>query len=137
MNAVADLKNLLPYYNKLPLESNKLLNKHLETLDKLTFNLIEKSRQRLKGANKEGAPSLLDSMVETELNISEDDRLTLEELRDQVILFFVAGHGMLLINIAVLTSFRNYIKQFVKCLVCFGSKSTYSRKTFGRNQQHQ
>ena len=93
VKALSSMKNFIPKYEKLPLKSNKLINRHLNILDKLTFELIETSRQRLKQANKEEVSSLLDAMVETELNISEGDRLTIEELRDQVILFFIAGHG--------------------------------------------
>ncbi|KAL9646458.1 hypothetical protein ABK040_006455 [Willaertia magna] len=99
MNRIGDIKRLVfGWYNRLPIKENYEMEYHINNLNKMTFDLIEKSKEKIKKWNEnnyrsnEEDFSLLDRMVETTLNSSEEDKLALEEIRDNVILFFVAGH---------------------------------------------
>ncbi|KAL9647868.1 hypothetical protein ABK040_008141 [Willaertia magna] len=98
MSKLGDLKRFaFSWFNHLPTKENYELDYHLNNLDKMTFDLIEKSEEKVKQLSEnnriaEEDLSLLDRMVETTLNASEEDKLVLEELRDNVIIFFVAGH---------------------------------------------
>lgn len=88
---------LIPALNYLPTQHNNLMIKSLQDLDSVFFSLIEKSK---KSVEKGEISNLLDLMVEAnnkgKLGQEEGEehfaKLTDSELRDNVAIFFVAGH---------------------------------------------
>jgi cytochrome P450 len=67
----------------------KKLNTYIDVLDTLIYKLIENAKKNLKEGNKK---SMLEYLVEANLNGDEDEKLTLKEVRDNIMIFFIAGH---------------------------------------------
>ncbi|KAL0477180.1 cytochrome P450 [Acrasis kona] len=89
-NAFKPLYTVLPFLTKLPTKFNKEFNQHLKIFDDFIYSLIRKSHDKYKnGTDKQ--ETLLDMMVKTQLEDSEN-QLSDRELRDNTVLFFVAGH---------------------------------------------
>jgi cytochrome P450 len=75
------------------LDSTKETKKQLEIWSTLRSNLIEKSKEKiLKKEAKPSEYSLLDLMVESNMNINVDEKLSNQEVIDNVGLFFLVGH---------------------------------------------
>ncbi|KAL0483294.1 cytochrome P450 [Acrasis kona] len=87
------LKILFSFLATLPTKSNRDFNQHLDRFDKFVFDIIEKTQNKHKnGEVKEDDPqTLLDLML-----LSQDDesgaKLSMKSLRDNIVVFFVAGH---------------------------------------------
>jgi len=79
-------------YSKVPTSSNLEYEREIEKFDSLIYYVIKEAKQRKeKGFDPDYTPTLLDMMVD-----SVDDQtgqgMTERELRDNVVIFFVAGH---------------------------------------------
>jgi len=81
---------LMPFLNYVPTAKVQKMNRSLETIDKLLYSLIDKSKQR---ADKSKSENLLDLMVDSNTQQdNEANKMTDTELRHNVAAFFIAGH---------------------------------------------
>jgi cytochrome P450 len=83
------MRILLPWYNNLPLAINKELSKQVDIFDKYCWKIIDEAQkkaeeQKIKGDVNNDKPSLVDLMNQYGMDN--------ESLRDNVSLFFLAGH---------------------------------------------
>jgi len=83
---------------KLPFEYFQNLSKDLEKFDQLLYGIVEERKkkkqahlQSTNGSNQEEAVDLLDLMVSS-LDDESGHGLTNRELRDNMMVFFIAGH---------------------------------------------
>ncbi|RIA81867.1 cytochrome P450 [Glomus cerebriforme] len=89
------IRIILPFLNKLPLESNRKFFASLEEFDKFIFDIIEKKKIEIKNNNNKenvfsGRIDLLTSMLE--LGEKEGIDTDIKQLRDEMVNNFVAGH---------------------------------------------
>jgi len=87
------LNILLGFLSSLPTKSNRDFNTHINKFDTFVYDIIEKTQKK----HKEGLEA--DNEQETLLDLmikSQDDesgaKLTTKNLRDNIVIFFVAGH---------------------------------------------
>lgn len=79
----------IPLYDSLPLQSNKDYKWCKDTLDALITDLMNKSRAK--------APEERNSLLDFLIDSGEDTKgLTTKELHDNIMVLFLAGHGMFL-----------------------------------------
>jgi cytochrome P450 len=95
MDNIMDLSNLLKntIFSTLPTSYNKKVNQELNNFDKTIYKLIDEAKNKMKKG--ETPTSMLDFMVKSTTEKNEDETgnfLTETELRDNVIVFFFAGH---------------------------------------------
>lgn len=74
----------------------KKVNGAIKEFDDLMLKLIEISKQRIN--EKKKSFSLLDFLVEGTMKENFEDKLTLQEVRDNVAVFFFAGHGKVILE---------------------------------------
>jgi cytochrome P450 len=74
----------------LPSPSRRRLEQHGAALDRWMFGLIEARRARPPSANRRA--DLLETLVHAVDEAGRGDRLTVKEVRDQLVTLFLAGH---------------------------------------------
>jgi cytochrome P450 len=91
MGNIMDVRYVLGnWYAQLPLEKNRNLDKALTKMDELIFSLIKDAKERkLSGLDKD--QSLLDMMMDS-TDEESGKHMTDRELRDNIMVFFLAGH---------------------------------------------
>jgi cytochrome P450 len=91
MSNITDIRYMFGnIYSSLPLEKNKKIDQSITKMDELVFSLIEKAKQDI--SNKEHhEQSLLDMMIES-TDEQSGKHMTDKELRDNIMVFFLAGH---------------------------------------------
>ncbi|KAL0478347.1 cytochrome P450 [Acrasis kona] len=97
-NAFRPLYTVLPFLTKLPTKFNKDFNQHLNSFDDFIYDLIQKAHDKYKNGVDE-QETLLDLMVKTQHEDSES-KLDDKVLRDNTVLFFVAGHETTAVTLA-------------------------------------
>eukprot|EP01080_Neovahlkampfia_damariscottae_P000405 gene405-6819_t len=80
--------NLL--FSDIPIAYNIKMKESIKKMDDLVSSLVDKSIKRMK--KKGSMDSMLDFMVDAHLNPDSDNQMSLKELRDNIIIFFLAGH---------------------------------------------
>jgi cytochrome P450 len=85
-------------YLKLPLEGNRKFDESVEKLEKLLYSIIDQSRSHKK-EDTDSTLTLLDMMVQSVDD--ESNRMDAKKLRDNVIVFFIAG----MFNLEVISPF--------------------------------
>ncbi|KAL0489825.1 cytochrome P450 [Acrasis kona] len=79
-------------YSKIPTSSNLEYEKEIEKFDSLIYYVIKQAKKRReKGFDADYTPTLLDMMVDSVDDLTGQG-MTERELRDNVVVFFVAGH---------------------------------------------
>eukprot|EP00164_Ancoracysta_twista_P001572 GFYU01002061.1.p1 GENE.GFYU01002061.1~~GFYU01002061.1.p1 ORF type:complete len:506 (+),score=167.10 GFYU01002061.1:180-1520(+) len=76
-------------YDMLPLAENTRGRELLRQFDDLLYSVINKRKDAMKDPSYTGSGDLLDLMLTGE---DEEGRLTEKELRDNMVIFFLAGH---------------------------------------------
>ena len=66
------------------------LEDNLDVFDSLIYKLIDETKEKIKNKKKEG--SMLEFMIESHLGEDPSTKLTFQELKDNIAVFFVAGH---------------------------------------------
>ncbi|KAL9658766.1 hypothetical protein ABK040_005921 [Willaertia magna] len=89
-------------YYSLPFSENFKMRKSLETFDKLIYDVIDKKRKEFKENGRLSENTLLDLMIVATDSPDADYKLTNQELRDNVVLFFLAGHETTSSNLSTL-----------------------------------
>jgi cytochrome P450 len=79
------------FYAKLPIESNKKFESSLKNLEHLVYSLIDKSKKKIQSGSNTGGETLLDMMVNS-VDDETKEGFDQKTLRDNVIVFFIAGH---------------------------------------------
>jgi cytochrome P450 len=87
------IRMILPITNKLPTQENRNINEHLIRFDKKISELMDLSKMRIQQREKgeyDGEKNLLEMLIEG--GNKEEKGLTIKQIRDNLVVFFVAGH---------------------------------------------
>ncbi|RIA91638.1 cytochrome P450 [Glomus cerebriforme] len=85
---------VFPWISNLPTEHNKKFHRAIKEFDEFIFDIIETKRNKIKNNSEKytnnGRVDLLTSMLE--LSEREGIHTDTKQLRDEMVIFFVAGH---------------------------------------------
>ncbi|KAF9930074.1 hypothetical protein FBU30_000911 [Linnemannia zychae] len=90
------LRFFLPYYNRLPTKENLNRQKAIDTINRVTVQIINEKRTlaNTKSCDEDDSKDLMSILIRGNEQVGslEDGKLTDAELKDQIMTFLAAGH---------------------------------------------
>jgi len=92
-NGFHPIRLLLPWANKLPLPMNKELNHHLSNFDQFCWEIMDQTKKKIQEKKSHGDTDHAEDETEKSMiELMYENGLPEEIIRDNVSMFFIAGH---------------------------------------------